>query len=65
MAAIHIKMWILSIIVTMHGTNCIKSVNGVFTQFTVVYCLSSSVTFTLEEVMKAQRGSSVIAPLFL
>jgi len=36
----------------------------VFTQFTVLYCVSSSVTFTLEEVMKAQRGSSGISPSF-
>jgi len=29
MAAINIKMWILSIVVTMQGMNCIKLVNGV------------------------------------
>jgi hypothetical protein len=65
MAAINIKMWILHIIVTMHGTNGIKLVNGVFIQFTVLYCVSSSVRFNLEEAMKAQRGSSGTAPHFL
>lgn len=59
MAAINIKIWILSIIVTKHGTNCIKLVNGVFTQLTVLYCVSSSVTFALEEVMKAQMRLAV------
>jgi hypothetical protein len=69
MAAINIKMWILSITVTMHGTNCIQLVNGVFSHclksFTVLYCVWSLDTFTLAEVMKAKRGSSGIAPLFL
>lgn len=65
MAAVNIKMWILLIIVTVHGTSCITLVNGVFTQFTVLFCVSSLIKFTLAEVMKAQRGSSGIAPLLL